>query len=66
MFKAPFSFEGRIRRTEYGISLIIYTIIYLFLMGIIEASKGDAIFILIFYYLHFGLSLLKEQNVATI
>ena len=48
MFKAPFSFEGRSRRTEYGISLIIYTIIYLFLMGIIEASKGDAIFILIF------------------
>ncbi len=24
MFKKPFSFEGRIRRTEYGISPIIY------------------------------------------
>jgi uncharacterized membrane protein YhaH (DUF805 family) len=24
MFKAPFSFEERIRRTEYGISLIIF------------------------------------------
>ncbi len=24
MFAAPFSFDGRIRRTEYGISLIIY------------------------------------------
>ena len=24
MFKKPFSFEGRIRRTEYGISAIIY------------------------------------------
>jgi uncharacterized membrane protein YhaH (DUF805 family) len=24
MFKSPFSFEGRIRRTEYGLSYIIY------------------------------------------
>src|ERR1043165_8129229 len=24
MFKAPFNFDGRIRRTEYGISLIIF------------------------------------------
>ena len=24
MFKKPFSFEGRIRRTEYGISFLIY------------------------------------------
>jgi uncharacterized membrane protein YhaH (DUF805 family) len=24
MFQNPFSFEGRIRRTEYGLSLIIY------------------------------------------
>lgn len=27
MFEAPFSFEGRIRRTEYGLSLIIYTVV---------------------------------------
>jgi uncharacterized membrane protein YhaH (DUF805 family) len=26
MFKNPFSFEGRIRRTEYGITAIIYTL----------------------------------------
>ena len=26
MFNNPFSFEGRIRRTEYGISFIIYLI----------------------------------------
>jgi uncharacterized membrane protein YhaH (DUF805 family) len=26
MFKTPFSFEGRIRRTEYGLSYIIYII----------------------------------------
>lgn len=26
MFKNPFSFEGRIRRTEYGVSFIIYLV----------------------------------------
>ncbi|WP_100614976.1 DUF805 domain-containing protein [Confluentibacter citreus] len=29
MFKNPFSFEGRIRRTEYGLSYLIYMAIYL-------------------------------------
>jgi uncharacterized membrane protein YhaH (DUF805 family) len=28
MFKNSFSFEGRIRRTEYGISLLIYLVFY--------------------------------------
>lgn len=28
MFKNPFSFKGRIRRTEFGISYIIYIILY--------------------------------------
>lgn len=27
MFKNPFSFKGRIRRTEYGLSYIIYVVI---------------------------------------
>ena len=27
MFEAPFSFKGRIRRLEYGISLIIYSLL---------------------------------------
>ena len=26
MFKAPFSFDGRIRRTEYGLSYLIYLV----------------------------------------
>lgn len=30
MFKNPFSFEGRIRRTEYGYTLIIYTLVHFF------------------------------------
>lgn len=40
MFKNLFSFEGRIRRTEYGISLIVY---YLssFLLDYIVADNPD-------------------------
>jgi uncharacterized membrane protein YhaH (DUF805 family) len=45
MFSAPFSFEGRIRRTEYGISFIIYIFAY----GIIEAiGKSFSILFLAF------------------
>lgn len=49
MFQNPFSFEGRIRRTEFGISLIIYAIAY----GIISAiaasgGEGGAVLVLIF------------------
>ena len=39
MFKSPFSFDGRIRRTEFGISLIIYAIAYV-IVGSIGASAG--------------------------
>jgi uncharacterized membrane protein YhaH (DUF805 family) len=28
MFKNPFSFEGRIRRTEYGLSIILFFVVY--------------------------------------
>ena len=52
MFKRPFSFNGRIRRLEYGISFIVY---FVWLM-IIEAagnspslSQGAAIMLLISY-----------------
>lgn len=34
MFAAPFSFDGRIRRLEYGISIIIYYVVYLIVYGI--------------------------------
>jgi hypothetical protein len=34
MFRAPFSFDGRIRRLEYGISTIIYYIVYIIVFGI--------------------------------
>ncbi|QLE01582.1 DUF805 domain-containing protein [Galbibacter sp. BG1] len=41
MFKSPFSFEGRIRRTEYGLSVILYIIGYIlvfFLTSLFAAS----------------------------
>jgi len=36
MFAAPFSFKGRIRRMEYGLSLIFYSISYGIVMAMIE------------------------------
>ena len=49
MFKAPFSFSGRIRRTEYGISIIINSILNFFLSAIIGSTNGDAAFLAILY-----------------
>ena len=50
MFKKPFSFSGRIRRLEYGISFIIYFVWYVFI-DVAEKSpnlsQGTAIVILI-------------------
>lgn len=49
MFQAPFSFEGRIRRTEYGISLIIYVIAATFMSLITESTNsggGSLLFLL--------------------
>jgi uncharacterized membrane protein YhaH (DUF805 family) len=40
MFKNPFSFKGRIRRTEYGISFIIYVIAYV-IIHFADESVGD-------------------------
>lgn len=50
MFKRPFSFSGRIRRTEYGISFIIYWVWYLIISVAStphNLSLGMAIFILL-------------------
>ncbi len=45
MFQAPFSFEGRIRRTEWGLSLIIY-VAALFFMGAL--SQASEIFLILY------------------
>ena len=42
MFKNPFSFNGRIRRTEYGITYIIYIVVYIVALALMEGA-GDTI-----------------------
>lgn len=51
MFKNPFSFEGRIRRTEYGISLIIYYIYLVIILTVFGAvsSGGGSVALLLFF-----------------
>lgn len=39
MFKKTFSFDGRIRRTEYGISIIIYFVVYTVINEIIKEGN---------------------------
>lgn len=48
MFKNPFSFEGRIRRTEYGISYIVYLTAIIALSFIMEANDANAFFLLLY------------------
>jgi len=38
MFLAPFAFEGRIRRLEYGISWIIYYVAYVVILALVEET----------------------------
>jgi len=40
MFQSPFSFDGRIRRSEFGFSLIIYTVLYTVIMGMSQGPGG--------------------------
>lgn len=50
MFKRPFSFKGRIRRTEYGISFLIYFFWHIISEALtqdVDASPGVYIFVLI-------------------
>jgi hypothetical protein len=44
MFAAPFSFEGRIRRMEYGISLIIY---YVAILLVPEIARESAVAVIL-------------------
>ncbi|MDX3915372.1 MAG: DUF805 domain-containing protein [Pseudosphingobacterium sp.] len=41
MFRAPFSFEGRIRRLEYGISFLIYLIFIIFINIVIDDDEDS-------------------------
>lgn len=52
MFKNPFSFDGRIRRTEYGLSYVIYAAVILILNLFIRAIHSSAsIFIVLILYI---------------
>ena len=41
MFKAPFSFNGRIRRTEFGLTYIVYIIAVIAISALMEIG-GDS------------------------
>lgn len=47
MFKNPFDFEGRIRRTEYGFSFLIYMGLILVLNILVEKAPLFYFFLLI-------------------
>jgi uncharacterized membrane protein YhaH (DUF805 family) len=49
MFEAPFSFDGRIRRSEFVISFVIYFIIAVIINMSIASSNGDMAIIGIAY-----------------
>lgn len=52
MFFAPFSFNGRIRRKEYGISIIIYFVSYLIITAVsIKFSIFGLAFIPLFWFI---------------
>ncbi|HCW09140.1 MAG TPA: DUF805 domain-containing protein [Cytophagales bacterium] len=47
MFKRPFSFDGRIRRMEYGISFIIYMVVYFFTALLTTTGDGTGALIMV-------------------
>lgn len=47
MFKDSFSFAGRIRRSEYGISFTAYLFCYYFIWGMDEGRGGDLLALLL-------------------
>jgi uncharacterized membrane protein YhaH (DUF805 family) len=48
MFKNPFSFKGRIKRTEFGISFIIYMVVYVLLIVVAEGRNSIPALALLF------------------
>lgn len=54
MFKNPFSFNGRIRRTEYGLSILIYMVVIFTIQYILfgtNPESGTASIILLLLYI---------------
>ncbi len=42
MFKAPFKFDGRIRRTEFGLSYIIYSFVAVIISTLMQVNENFA------------------------
>jgi|SRR6185312_4060979 len=49
MFKNPFSFNGRIRRLEYGLSYLIYIIVAMVASFTMDEFKIDSVFIILIF-----------------
>jgi len=49
MFQHAFSFDGRIRRTEFGLTLLFQTVVGVILNFILISTRGEASFLLILY-----------------
>ena len=69
MFFKVFSFKGRIRRTEYGLSCIIFLIVYILLMSwFVEANIGDEGGILLiplfWFYIAFSVKRCHDLNLS--
>jgi len=67
MFKNPFSFNGRIRRSEYGISLIIYFASFLIVGNILDGNQkhdfiGFVIIPLFWFLLSQGAKRCHDRN----
>ena len=56
MFENPFSFTGRIRRTEYGLSVIVYAILVNFIGAIAGTADLEVLNLLIIPLLWFYLA----------
>jgi uncharacterized membrane protein YhaH (DUF805 family) len=53
MFSKPFSYKGRIRRLEYGITLIMFYLGIMFINGMAEAEETLLILTLPLYWINF-------------
>jgi uncharacterized membrane protein YhaH (DUF805 family)/rRNA maturation endonuclease Nob1 len=61
MFKRMFSFEGRIRRTEYGLTILMYMVLYFLLILLVESSRSSGAGILMLLFLIPGLWIVWAQ-----
>ena len=68
MFENPFSFEGRIRRTEYGLSIIIVACIASFISLLMEAAKEmGVVFVIVYipiYWFHIAQGVKRSHDIG--